>query len=400
MVERWVQVIEIFCAAAPVANAANRSVQKDGWIAIALASLAIALVLMWGLTWRNQQRFRAAHLQTQAEIARLQRLSVENQQRLSRMMASLPTSGGQDALFNRIRQALATSYARTQNRLTTLEAIDLDALRIDISQLQSDYGTLQASLQTVFQELDRLHMLEQYIVYLQSYPQYSVSQYPVSQYPVPQYPVPQIQPPEQQPEYLTEQPYLIEPPVLPEPPALEQQIESLRDQIANLPNGVDELCSRIDALERTLTQAELRLANLEQRFNDPTQPLSTSDEMRVLQVLKQRIQEPEAILHPDQSVELPTGMGVEMRFIKLIKRSDAIALCDKLVRMPDLQVPAATISWVRSRFVMGIRGLETIVYRNRYGGTDRYILLHEAMQLIDDLIREFEANQWRSIDSL
>ncbi|MBI4785019.1 MAG: hypothetical protein HY785_27505 [Oscillatoriophycideae cyanobacterium NC_groundwater_1537_Pr4_S-0.65um_50_18] len=393
------QVIEVFCAAAPVTNAANRSVQKDWWIAIALASLAIALVLMWLLTWRNQQRFRAAHLQTQAEIARLERLSLENQQRLSRMMASLPTSGGQEALFNRIRQALATSYARTQNRLTTLEAIDLDALRIDISQLQSDYGTLQASLHTVFQELDRLHMLEQYIVYLQSYSQHPSSQYSLSQHPSSPSPIPQIQPPEQ-PEYVTEQPSLIAPPVLPDQPALEQQIESLRDQIANLPNGVDELGSRIDALERTLIQAELRLAHLEQRFSEPARPLSTSDEMRVLQVLKQRIQEPEAILHPDQSVELPTGMGVEMRFIKLIKRSDAIALCDKLARMPDLQVPAATISWVRSRFVMGIRSLETIVYRNRYGGTDRYILLHEAMQLIDDLIREFEANQWRSIDSL
>ena len=326
--------------------------------------------------WRNQQRFHDANLQNQAEIARLERLSLENQQRLSRMMASLPSSVGQDALFNRIRQALATSYARTQNRLTSLEAIDLDSLRIDISQLQSDYGAIQESLRTVFQELDRLQMLEQYIVYLQSYQ------------------APQIQPP------IEEQPYI------PEQPPLERQIEDLRIQIASLPsnlpmNGVTDLQIRLDSIERTLTDFEIQLAYLNQRIHEPiAKPLSTSDEMRVLQVLKQKIQEPEAILHPDQSVELPTGMGVEMRFIKLIKRSDAIALCDKLTRMPDLQVPAATISWVRSRFVLGLRGLETIVYRNRHGGTDRYILLHEAMNLIDDLIREFEANQWRSIDSL
>jgi len=347
--------------------------------------------------WRNQKRLHAMTLQNRAEMARLEHLSLENQQRLNRMMASLPTSIGQEALFNRIRQALATSYARTQNRLTSLEAIDLDSLRIDISQLQADYGTIQESLRAVFQELDRLQMLEQYIVYLQSYQVPQMLQ------------VPQIQPPEEQTleyaseqVYLPEQAYLLEPPFLPEQPSLEQQIEDLRIQLANLPmNGIADLHIRIDTIERTLIEFEAQLTDLSQRLHEPiAKPLITSDEMRVLQMLKQKMQEPEAILHPDQSVELPTGMGVEMRFIKLIKRSDAIALCDKLARMPDLPVPAATISWVRSRYLLGIRGLETIVYRNRYGGTDRYILLHEAMGLIDDLIREFEANQWRSIDSL
>ncbi|MBW4659434.1 MAG: hypothetical protein KME15_12225 [Drouetiella hepatica Uher 2000/2452] len=389
MVEGWVQVIKIAYVEivyseivyAATTRSANRFVGlKDWWITIALFLLAIALVRMW----RNQRKCQNANLQNRAEIARLERLSLENQQRLNRMMASLPSSVGQDALFNRIRQALATSYARTQNRLTSLEAIDLDSLRIDISQLQADYGTLQESLQVVFQELDRLQMLEQYIVYLQSYQ------------------VPQIQPPVEEQPYISEQPYLPEQLYISEQPSLEQQIEDLRIQLANLPtNEVTDLKIRLDALERTLTDFEIQLAYLNQRLNEPiAKPSSTSDEMRVLQVLKQKIQEPEAILHPDQSVELPTGMGVEMRFIKLIKRSDAIALCDKLTRMPDLQVPAATISWVRSRFVLGLRGLETIVYRNRHGGTDRYILLHEAMNLIDDLIREFEANQWRSIDSL
>jgi hypothetical protein len=389
VVEGWVQVIKIAYVEivyseivyAATTRSANRFVGlKDWWITIALFLLAIALVRMW----RNQRKCQNANLQNRAEIARLERLSLENQQRLNRMMASLPSSVGQDALFNRIRQALATSYARTQNRLTSLEAIDLDSLRIDISQLQADYGTLQESLQVVFQELDRLQMLEQYIVYLQSYQ------------------VPQIQPPVEEQPYISEQPYLPEQLYISEQPSLEQQIEDLRIQLANLPtNEVTDLKIRLDALERTLTDFEIQLAYLNQRLNEPiAKPSSTSDEMRVLQVLKQKIQEPEAILHPDQSVELPTGMGVEMRFIKLIKRSDAIALCDKLTRMPDLQVPAATISWVRSRFVLGLRGLETIVYRNRHGGTDRYILLHEAMNLIDDLIREFEANQWRSIDSL
>ncbi len=377
----YVEIVYSEIVYAATTRSANRFVGlKDWWITIALFLLAIALVRMW----RNQRKCQNANLQNRAEIARLERLSLENQQRLNRMMASLPSSVGQDALFNRIRQALATSYARTQNRLTSLEAIDLDSLRIDISQLQADYGTLQESLQVVFQELDRLQMLEQYIVYLQSYQ------------------VPQIQPPVEEQPYISEQPYLPEQLYISEQPSLEQQIEDLRIQLANLPtNEVTDLKIRLDALERTLTDFEIQLAYLNQRLNEPiAKPSSTSDEMRVLQVLKQKIQEPEAILHPDQSVELPTGMGVEMRFIKLIKRSDAIALCDKLTRMPDLQVPAATISWVRSRFVLGLRGLETIVYRNRHGGTDRYILLHEAMNLIDDLIREFEANQWRSIDSL
>lgn len=365
------RIIEIFCVTTATGSSKSFLIsQKEEFVAIALLLLIIAAAL----AWRSHKKLSRTCVQNQAEIARLERLCLENQQRWSRMMSSLPNSEGQDALFNRIRQALATSYAQTQTRLVSLESVDLNGMRIDLSQLQVDYASLQDSLQTVFQELNRLYLLEQYVMQLQRDE------------------AAQIPPPANENSLHS---------------SLEQQINDLQNQLATLPiEGLRDLRIRLDALERTLISFENRLMEVEQRLSPTSMllanaiPLANSDELKVLQVLKQKIQEPETILYPDQSFELPTGMGVEMRFTKLIKRADAIALCDKLARLPDLQVPSATISWVRSRFLVGVRGLETVVYRNRYGGTDRYILLHEAIQLVDELIREFETNHWRSLDSL
>jgi hypothetical protein len=373
--EERVRIIEIFCVttfrvAAATGGSGNFLISSKEML------VAIALLLLIGaaaLAWQSHKKLIQTCSQNRAEIDRLQRLCSENQQRLNRMMASLPTEVGQETLFNRVRQALATSYARTQTRLVALEAIDLNAMRIDISQLQADYASIQDALQTVFQEFNRVHLLEQYVMQLQMNETVHIPP-PVDEKPL----------------------YLL----------LEQEINNLRNHLATLPiDGVNDMRMRLDGLERTLMSFEKRLTEFDQRLTPTSMllanaiPLANSDELKVLQVLKQKIQEPETILYPDQSFELPTGMGVEMRFKKLIKRADAIALCDKLARLPDLQVPSATVSWVRSRFLIGIRGLETIVYRNRYGGTDRYILLHEALQLVDELIREFETNHWRSLDS-
>lgn len=370
------QIIKLFCVASAGGAVSSPFSQADLFFAIALLLLTAAAALVW----RNQRKLSELTLQNQAEIARLERICAENQQRISRTVSALPTSIGQEALFNRVRQSLATSYARTQNRLMALEAIDLDSMRIDISQLQADHATIQESLQAIFQELSRVQLLEQYVMQLQTYEA----------------------PPAMPPEVAAScQAHLAQEVKQELRQELRQEIDELRHRLADLPRcDVVELQSKFEAMEQVLFGFDHQLAELGQRFQAPVVPHAASDEIRVLQVLKQKIQELEAILHPDQSFELPTGMGLEMRFVKLIKRSDAIAICDKLARLPDLQVPSATISWVRSRYLVGIRGLETMVYRNRYGSADRYILLHEAINLVDSLIREFETNQWRSIDSL
>lgn|GEM_PF-6523912 len=317
----------------------------------------LPLVFAVGLNSRYRRQIEASRTQTHLRIDRLEQICADQATYVNRVVGATPAAPGQEAILMRMRRAMAESYAKTQSRLIALETGEVNSLRQDVSTLRSDYETLQQKLDELPQLLDRIQHIEQYLHQLQSH----LSDF--SQHFA--------------------------------PAAIGTELETLKHQLNQ--RSETAIGEAVSALNSRLIHIEAAIQDLNCRFTDPPLPVHPSrggayvpEEVYVLQILRQKLQEPETILHPDHSVELPTGMGVQMRFVRLIRQSDAVSICEKLVRNPELQVPAATLSWVKNRFTAGVRDLETVIYRNRYGNSDKYLFLYEVMRLVDDLIAEFD----------
>jgi len=320
----------------------------------------LPLVIAVGLNSRHRRQIEVSRTQSQLRINRLEQVCADQTAFVNRLAGAAPTVPGQEAILMRMRRAMAESYAKTQNRLIALETGEVNSLRQDVSSLRSDYETLQQRLDELPQLLDRVQHIEQYLHQLQAHLNYFSQHFA--------------------------------------PAAIGEELEALKHQLSQFPE--QSLNETINELSSRLIHTEAAIQDLNCRFTDSLQPVHpsragayVSEEVYVLQILRQKLQEPETILHPDHSVELPTGMGVQMRFVRLIRQSDAISICEKLVRNSELQVPTATLSWVKNRFTSGVRDLETVIYRNRYGNSDKYLFLYEVMRLVDDLIAEFDAVQ-------
>lgn len=316
----------------------------------------LPLVVAVGLNSRYRRQTEAAKVQAQLRIDRLEQIYAEQHVLVNRLAGSAPTAPGQEAILMRMRRAMAESYAKTQSRLIALENGELSTLRQEINDLRSEYQTLQQKLGELPQIFDRIQQIEQYLHQLQAHLSYFPQQFA--------------------------------------PLAIGEEVQALKNQISQIPDQtISELNSRLIHIEAAIQDLNCRFTDNLPSADPIHSRGSVPQEVYVLQILRQKLQEPETILHPDHSVELPTGMGVQMRFVRLIRRSDAISICEKLIRNPELRVPAATVAWVKSRFTAGVRELETVIYRNRYGNSDKYLFLYEVMRLIDDLIAEFDVVQ-------
>ncbi|WP_088890692.1 hypothetical protein [Leptolyngbya ohadii] len=325
---------------------------------LGVVPLAVAVFL----NGRYRRQIEASRVQTQLRIEQLEQICAEQTAFVNRLASAAPTAPGQEAILMRMRRAMAESYAKTQNRLVALETGELNSLRQDMTVLQADYETIQQRLTALPQLFDRMQKIEQdlyqFQAYLSAFPQQFASI------------------------------------------AIGDELQSLKHRLEQMPQGMTNGQSTVDELNSRLIHIEAAIQDLNCRLIHNPQPIQPAEgaaympeEVYVLQMLRQKLQEPETVLYPDHGVELPTGMGVQMRFVRLIRRADATSICERLVRDPDLRVPAATVSWVKSRFISGVRELETVIYRNRHGQSDKYLFLYELMKLIDDLIAEFDVVQ-------